>query len=83
MISRDEWLAALDAASRREADPHALTLKEIVDQFGVCRERATTLVRQMVAAGTATKTIKWVQTDAGPRKAPAYRLTPRETPPHA
>ena len=74
MISRDAWIAALGNAIQ-PVDPDALSLSEIAEQFGVCRQTAERRIRQLVKAGRAVRTWKQITMTSGhPRRVPAYKL---------
>ena len=73
-ITRDEWLSALGDAAQ-PVDPDALSLAEIAEQFGVCRNVADRRLRALVKAGRAIRTWKVITTTSGhPRRVPAYKL---------
>jgi hypothetical protein len=73
-ISRDAWLAALGDAAM-PLDPHALTVVEIAQQFGIGHQAAYSRVRKLVAEKRAVVTAKIITTSQGvPRRVPAYRL---------
>lgn len=76
MITRDEWLAALEAARPQpQHDPDVLTLIELAELLGVSRETARRKVNSLLAAGRVTTTTKAVlMTNGALRMATAYRL---------
>jgi hypothetical protein len=76
MITRDDWLSALEAAKTSALpDTDAFTLKELTDVFGCGRKQAELRVSMLVAANLAERTTKQIRRiDGGVVSVPAYRL---------
>lgn len=77
MITRDEWLAAIEAAKAEPPpnDPNVLTTAELADVLGVGRCAAERAARNLVNAGSAERTTKVIRmVNGGLRTVPAYRL---------
>ncbi len=76
MISRDEWLKALDEATQvPPSDPDVLTAAELGELLGVTHKGALLKVDRLLKAGKATRTKKYVKNVAGiVRAVPAFRL---------
>lgn len=76
-ISRDDWLAAYDAANvPPQSDPDFLTIGELAELFQCDRMSAARRVKRMLAAGKVEAGQKWVRQGQGSswRRVPAYRL---------
>jgi hypothetical protein len=74
MITRDDWLAALAAASPTD-DPDALTITELSAVWGKSRSQTAALVKRLVATGRAARATKRINGVGGyARSVPAYRL---------
>ena len=69
MITRDEWLRAMEAANVETvlSDDSALTAKEFADMFGIDRQAANRRLKKLEAAGKATLTSKMAPDSAGKR----------------
>lgn len=78
MITRDEWLRAMEEAGVNQVDDRdALTPKELGELMGIERTTAERRVRAMVAAGKAIKTTKLIEDGRGRRYChTAYKLVP-------
>ncbi len=77
MITRDDWLAALETAQAMppEGDPDALTMTELCALFDRGRNTTDLIIKKLVAAGKAERTTKPIRMVNGAwRRAPAYRL---------
>jgi hypothetical protein len=77
MITRDDWLAAMEAAQAAppENDPDVMTLNELRDLLDCSRSTTERLVRQLMDAGKAERTFKSIRQINGTwRRIPAYRL---------
>lgn len=76
--SRDAWLKALQDIQRApllENDPSAVTSTEFGQMLGVSPGQASKRLRELVKAGKAERTSKWVLREGnGPTRIPAYRL---------
>jgi hypothetical protein len=74
MITRDEWLSALDDATAK-CDPDAVTVRELAALLGVERKTAYLRVVRLVETGRAVATFKTSVGPSGlPRRVPAYKL---------
>jgi hypothetical protein len=74
-ITRDDWLHAVEQAGFDSSeDPDAITRTEFEQMTGLKRCAATYRLRAMVDQGLATVTRKNIDTPAGRRMVPAYRL---------
>lgn len=75
-ISRDEWLKALsEIGHSEEDDQEALTIEEFGAMFSMPRETAERRLKQLAAAGKATRTKKVGRSNDGRQvRYIAYRL---------
>lgn len=77
-ISRDEWLKALTEAGMANPDEHddsAVTIREFAQMMGLAEFTAATHLRNLEAAGKATRTRKRLVNSYGRTVAYiAYRL---------
>lgn len=81
MITKDAWLAALDAAQMLPPDdPDAITIAEFAALVGVKRVAAQRRLDQLVSKGLATPTRRWVDTGWGRRSVLAYGLVASAAP---
>lgn len=72
-ISRDEWLKALGEAVK-PVDPDALTIKELAEMFGSGRQATYQRMRKLITEKKAIQVYKDIDTGAGRRRVPAYKL---------
>lgn len=77
VISRDEWIAALDEADLGVSeDPTAVTIAEFAAMTGLKRCAGKARLDALVERGRATRTFKWATNGYGRRhRCVAYRLT--------
>jgi hypothetical protein len=83
MITRDEWLSALNEAGYHDEkhDPDAVTAPEFAALFGISRRAAECRLKRLVEIGQATRTFKrTTRMDGKPLTLPAYRLVKSEQP---
>ena len=83
MITRDEWLAALNEAGYHDEkhDPDAVTIPEFAALIGVTRRTAEWRLKRLVETGHATRAYKrTTRSDGKPITLPAYRLVKPEQP---
>lgn len=82
MITRDEWLSAVDAAKAPPVqDPNVLTVRELSALFGLGVDATRDRVRLLVKAGKAENATKTVRNVCGAAvRVPAYRLLKVEKP---
>ena len=78
MISRDDWLSAMNDAMHAPLPPSdALTVVELAEVFGVQREQARRRAHVLVSSGKAEHTTKQVRrANGGVITVPAFRLLP-------
>lgn len=78
--SREAWLKALQDIQRAPLlanDPAAVTAMEFGHMLGISPGHASKRLRELVHAGKAERTSKWIMRDGNsPTKIPAYRLKP-------
>jgi len=82
MITRNEWLAALDEANTPPPqDPNVLTVREFADLLGIGRDAAGDRIALLVKAGKAERVTKVIRNVSGSLvKVPAYRLLKKKKP---
>lgn len=75
-ISRDDWLAALEAAQAEPPtnDPAVMTISELRVLFDRGRSTTEDIVKRLVATGKAARTVKYIRVNGAWRRVPAYRL---------
>lgn len=77
MITRDEWLAALQEASthEHENDPSVLTMNELAALLGVHPRTAREQAAKLIEAGRVERATKFIRNTAGNYvKVPGYRF---------